>query len=82
MCVGIVIAQVGTCINMPCSIIYNSLWGLSVKGTYGYDGYFGKLADNGGNYARLWLTDVVFDGLAVQVGVAQMSLPDTWLVLM
>ena len=51
---------------------------LSFKGTYGYDNYFGKLADSGGNYARLWLTDVVFDDLAVEINVGNMSLPNTW----
>lgn len=48
------------------------------KGTYDYDNYFGKLAANGGNYARLWLTDSAWDDLAVEVGIANMSLTNTW----
>lgn len=49
-------------------------------GTYDYDNYFGKLAANGGNYARLWLTDSAWDDLAVEVDIANMSLTNTWLV--
>ena len=52
------------------------------KGTYGYDDYFGKLAANGGNYARLWLTDSAWDDLAVEVEVGNMSLSNTWLVVL
>ena len=48
------------------------------KGTYGYDDYFGKLAANGGNYARLWLTDRAWDDLTVEVKLGNMSLDDTW----
>lgn len=51
-------------------------------GTYDYDNYFGKLASNNANYARLWLTDSGWDDLAVEVGVTQMSLPNTWSVLL
>ena len=48
------------------------------EGTYGYDNYFGKLASNGANYARLWLTDVAWDDLAVEVALGNMSLSNTW----
>ncbi|CAI7995235.1 Mannan endo-1,4-beta-mannosidase A, partial [Geodia barretti] len=56
----------------------NVCWVGENQGTYGYDDYFGKLAANGGNYARLWLTDSAWDDLAVEVKVGNMSLANTW----
>lgn len=42
--------------------------------------YFSKLAAVGANYARLWLTDSTWDDLAVEIAVANFSLPNTWSV--
>jgi hypothetical protein len=56
----------------------NVCWVGESQGTYGYDNYFGKLAANGGNYARLWLTDSAWDDLAVEVNVGNVSLTNTW----
>jgi hypothetical protein len=56
----------------------NVCWVGEGQGTYGYDDYFGKLAANGGNYARLWLTDRAWDDLTVEVQLGNMSLDDTW----
>jgi hypothetical protein len=56
----------------------NVCWVGEGQGTYGYDDYFGKLAANGGNYARLWLTDRAWDDLTVEVKLGNMSLDDTW----
>ena len=50
------------------------------KGTYGYDNYFGKIATNGGNYARLWLTEVAWNDLAVEAALGNISLANTWYV--
>lgn len=70
-----------------CSVFYNCnvcllkrlcMLTACIKGTYDYDNYFGKLAANGGNYARLWLTDSAWDDLAVEVDLANMSLTNTW----
>ena len=49
-------------------------------GTYDYDMYFERLSDVGVNYARLWMTDSSWDDLAVQIGMANFSLPNTWYV--
>ena len=49
-------------------------------GTYDYDVYFERLSDVGVNYARLWLTDSSWDDLAVQIGMANFSLPNSWYV--
>lgn len=62
------------CVCTQMSLYANYMY----KGTYDYDKYFGKLAANGGNYARLWLTDSAWDDLAVEVGIANMSLTNTW----
>ena len=60
--------------------IINLLCGgyLADTGTYDFDMYFDKLSDVGVNYARLWLTDNLWDDLAVQIGMANFSLPNTW----
>ena len=42
--------------------------------------YFSKLGAVGVNYARLWLTDSGWDDLAVEIAVANFSLPNTWSV--
>ena len=37
-----------------------------------------SLAEHGANYIRLWLTDVQWDGLAVEIAVEKYSLGDLW----
>ncbi len=42
--------------------------------TLEYDYLFNKLSKNGVNYARLWLTDAEFNGLAVEMANFNISL--------
>ncbi|KAL5516111.1 hypothetical protein EMCRGX_G001382 [Ephydatia muelleri] len=56
----------------------NVCWVDPQNGTYDYDVYFERLSDVGVNYARLWLTDSSWDDLAVQIGMANFSLPNSW----
>jgi hypothetical protein len=56
----------------------NVCWVSYSQGTYAYDDYMTSLSGHGANYIRLWLTDVQWDGLAVEIAVGKYNLGDLW----